>query len=332
MMPHAALSITKTLSAFLLLVGVLGQHAMAVGTQERQPTFINLLTINNANVCSDANFMTPEACGIENARRWEQAIINASAGTVSNMLHVGSGTFPVAPRATTVSTGTSPFKIICYNTTLNCNITIRGAGMGVTIFKDVRSPGDGSDTIEIRGQNAPITVTLSDFTLEGSPAAPGISLKDGKNVTLERIQVDHAYQGIAILENNFNTKLSNIDITNPQDTGLLVGARYVSPPNLVNTQSNVDTFLSEISIVGDHVPGVSSSNCSYGALIHGGTSGVYAERLSIARCQNGFTTAVFPELAGDGTQRCLSGSFVMNAWWIRTNWMGTTSGRFVDCS
>ncbi len=233
------------------------------------------VSLRTLEECSAAGMRNDESCAADNAKRWQLAFDHARKGAE---LLLPPGIFPINPVRITQD-----------------GVTVRGAGLRVTVLKDIRSGGDSSDTIDIRapGGSDPITVQLSGFAIEGDPSGRGIGLKDTRETSLESIRVQGAKAGVHVRENNTGLHLAQIRVEMPSEGGIILGSDYVEPPE--GNPTIVDTYLTEIAVSGlVESSYASATRCEHGIVIRSGVAGVYGDRVSVQRCKKGFATTLYP--------------------------------------
>lgn len=235
------------------------------------PGLDGLVALRTVEVCAEDGIADVLACARSNRDRLEAGLLDDGAYLLP------AGRFPLAP-----------------TTLANADTVLVGAGVGLTILEDVRSPDEEGDTLEIHHFEGRRTTTVRGLTLEGDPDHPGIGIKDCLMCQVQDVRVVDALWGVHLREHNLGTRIVDVVVDQPVEWGVAVGSEYVEPPTV--TQSNVDTFLERVQVTGDFNEHTEEhSRCAAGVEIRGGSSGVYLDGVSAVRCHRGFEIVRAPD-------------------------------------
>lgn len=254
----------------LLSLACLASHPLAADAEE-----VLVPGLKTESQCT-TQAMTAAACAAHNYNILNHRLNYANDSDEGYILP--SGVFPVPMLA------------------IGKDASLKGAGAGVTTLKFTPVSGHSGDDSVIHVAstlNRRISVSLSGLTLDGGGTVDGLQIKDSENARFSELSIANAKYGLIAIENNVRLYIDTVAITTPLGNGssLLGGVvigKFASQPD--NTQSNIDIHLTNISVAGDFDPehGDTDAVCDSGVTIRSGTSGVYANRISVARCDYGF--------------------------------------------
>jgi hypothetical protein len=229
-----------------------------------------------------------------------------STSSPADEVRIPAGNYPISPLS------------------ISRDATLTGSGKGLTTLTVY---GSGTTSISVSaGSSSRVTVSLSGLTLAGAANGSfvGIAVKDGNDITIKDVIIANPSVGIALRGNNLATRIEDVTVDLPAQGGILFGD-YPAGTVVNTTQSNIDTYLSNIQIVGDHKSGQQGiPQCQYGILIYSGASGVYGNHVSAVGCGIGYVLDIYANVSAATIipewifcTTCLADTSAGNGWEIR---------------